>query len=134
MLVYNTGPSGNPTNAGAFSLGANGTIDLAGSPTISAYKGMLFFQDRNSVAQSHSLGGGGSLSLVGTIYMTNTIATMTTTPSHYQALSFSGHGGSTTTITGEVIVGALSLGGSSGITMNLNAAANYTIRQVALVN
>lgn len=134
MLVYNTGPSGNPTNAGSFNLGANGSINLVGSPTSSAYKGILFFQDRNSVAQSHSLGGGGSLSLVGTIYMTNTLATMTTTPSHYQSLSFSGHGGSSTTITGEIIVGTLSLGGSSGITMNLNAAANYTIRQIALVN
>ena len=134
MLVYNTGPVGNPTNAGAFNLGANGNIYLSGSPAASAYKGMLFFQDRNSVAQSHSLGGGGSLSLVGTIYMTNTIATMTTTPSQYQSLSFSGHGGSTTTITGEIIVGALSLGGSSGITMNLNAQALYNIRQVALVN
>jgi len=134
MLVYNTGPSGNPTNAGAFNLGANGSINLAGSPTSSAYQGILFFQDRNSAAQSHSLGGGGALSLVGTLYMTNTIGTMTTTPSQYQSLSFSGHGGSTTTITGEVIVGALSLKGSSGITMNLNAASNYTIRQVALVN
>lgn len=133
ILVYNTGPSGNSTNAGSFNLGANGSISLTGSPSGSAYKGILFFQDRNSVAQSHSLGGGGALSLIGTIYMTNTLATMTATPTQYQSLFMSGHGGSSTTILGEVIVGALTLGGTSGITMDLNPASNTTVRQVALV-
>ena len=133
MLVYNTGPAGNPTNAGTFNLGANGSIYLTGSPTSSVYKGILFFQDRNSVAQGHSLGGGGALTLIGTIYLTNTLATMTSSPSQYQALSLSGNSGSSTTIMGEIIVGTLSLGGTGGITMDLNAAANYTIRQVALV-
>ncbi len=133
MLVYNTGPSGNSSNAGAFNLGANGSIFLTGSPNSSAYEGILFFQDRSSQAQTHSLGGGGAISLVGTLYMTNTLATMTTTPTQYQSLSLSGHGGSNTTITGEVIVGALSMGGSSGITMNLNPASTTVVRQIALV-
>jgi len=133
MLVYNTGPSGNSTNAGTFDLGANGSIYLTGSPGSSSYKGILFFQDRSSVALSHSLGGGGAISLVGTIYMTNTLATMTATPSQYQSLSFSGHGGSSTTIQGEIIVGALSMGGSSGITMELNPGASVLVRQIALV-
>ena len=133
MLVYNTGPAGNASNAGAFDLGANGSISLTGSPNSSAYEGILFFQDRSSQAQSHSLGGGGSITLVGTLYMTNSIATMTSTPTQYQSLSLSGHGGSNTTITGEVIVGALSLSGSSGITMTLNSASTVTVRQIALV-
>lgn len=133
MLVYNTGATGTPTNAGAFNLGANGNISLVGSPTSSLYKGILFFQDHNSVAQSHSLGGGGSLSLVGTLYLTNTLATMTSTPTQYQTVQISGHGGSSTLIQGEIIVSALTLGGNGGIEMDLNSLAIYTIRQVSLV-
>lgn len=96
MLVYITGPAGNSTNAGAINLGANGSIYLTGPPTGSAYMGMLFFQDRSSVAQSHSLGGGGNLRLLGTIYPTNTLGTMSTTPAQYQSLSLQGGSGSST--------------------------------------
>jgi Flp pilus assembly protein TadG len=134
VLFYSTGTTSAPTHAGAFSLGANGNIYLTGSPTSSAYEGILFFQDRSSIAQSHSLGGGGDLELTGTLYLTNTLATMTSTPSQYQSVSLQGNSGSNTTITGEVIVSQLSLGGSSGITMDLNAAASYLVRQVALIN
>jgi len=133
MLVYNTGPSGSASNAGAFNLGANGSIDLVGSPTSSAYQGILLFQDRSSAAVSHSLGGGGNLQLMGTIYLTNTLATMTATPTQYQSLSLQGGSGNTTTIQGEIIVGALSMGGNGGITMDLNAAESTTVRQIALV-
>jgi hypothetical protein len=133
MLVYNTGPSANPSNAGPINLGANGSIFLTGSPSSSSYQGILFFQDRSSQAQAHSLGGGGALQLVGTIYLTNTRATMLGTPSHFQSLSLQGNPSSSTTIQGEIIVDALSLGGNAGITMNLSSTAAYVVSEVALV-
>jgi Putative Flp pilus-assembly TadE/G-like len=108
MLVYNTG---------VFSVGANGvsTADLVGSPAASAYEGILFFE--NGASQTHSIGGGGgSLSLTGTIYLPN------------QGLNLQG----VVTIRGELITGVLNLGGSSGITVNL-PASTYPARQVALV-
>jgi hypothetical protein len=133
MLVYNTGPAGNPANAGPFNLGANGSISLVGSPSGSAYKGILFFQDRASNAQTHSLGGGGSLNLLGTIYLTNTRSTMLGAPTQFQELDLQGTPGSTTYIDGEIIVGVLGLGGNAGITMNLNSNAALIVTQLAMV-
>lgn len=126
MLVYNTG-------TGTFSVGANSSATLVGSPAGSTYKGILFFQDRTAAAANHSLGGGGDISLSGTIYITNTVAIMKATPSKYQTLSLSGGSGSSTVIQGEIITSALILGGNGGITMNLNPAATLKVRQVALV-
>jgi hypothetical protein len=134
VLFYSTGLPANPTNAGAFNISANGTVDLVGSPASSSYKGVLFFQDRSSAAQSHSLGGGGSMTLQGTIYLTNTIATMSTTSTQYQSLTLQGGPGSGTLIDGEIIVGALGLGGNGNITMNLNSNSVIYVSQIALVN
>ena len=134
ILVYNTGPAGNPANAGAFNLGANGSINLVGSPSGSAYEGILFFQDRTSNAQAHSLGGGGNLTLIGTIYMTNTRATMLGTPTQFQELDLQGTPGSSTHIDGEIIVDVLGMGGNAGITMNLSSTATLIISEVAMVN
>jgi hypothetical protein len=130
VLFYNTGSAAKPTQAGPFNLSANGTINLIGSPTGSTYEGILFFQDRSSAAQSHTLGGGGQMTLQGTIYLNNTTMTATT----YQSLSLQGGPGSGTTIQGEIIVGTLALGGNGGITMNLNSTAAYIINEIALVN
>jgi hypothetical protein len=129
-LFYNTGPTPTPTTAGPFNLSANGTVNLVGSPTGSTYQGILFFQDRNSAAQSHTLGGGGQMTLQGTLYFNNT--TMTATK--YQSLSLQGGPGSGTTIQGEIITGTLSLGGNGSITMNLNSTAAYIVNEIALVN
>jgi hypothetical protein len=140
MLVYNTGPTSNPTNAGRFDISGTGSVDLVGSPTGSTYKGILFFQDRNSDAhidtnaQAHRMGGGGGMTLTGTIYLTNTLSTMFGTSGHYQALKLQGSPGSGTHIQGEIIVGVLDLGGNGGITMNLNSNAILYISQIALVN
>jgi Flp pilus assembly protein TadG len=138
MLVYNTGPAGTPTNSGQFSLTANGTITLVGSPIGSSYLGILFFQARNSVAHTgknaHSLGGNGSLTLLGTLYFTNTLATMKADATHYQEVDLQGTPGNTTLIQGEVIVGALGMGGNGSITMNLNSDKTLDVRQVAMVN
>jgi hypothetical protein len=58
---------------------------------------------------------------------------MLTTPSRFQTLDMSGNAGSSTHITGEIIVSALSLGGTPGIVMSLSALPNFIVRQVALV-
>jgi Flp pilus assembly protein TadG len=133
MMVYNTG-------TGLFTLTANGTINLTGAPATDAkYPSILLFQDRGSVAHvgtnkntGHILGGGGSLTLVGTLYMTNTRATMVADATHYQRLNLQGTPGSGTLIEGEIITDVLDLGGNGGIKMNLNNAS-YTVNQIALV-
>jgi hypothetical protein len=134
MMVYNTG-------TGTFQLTASGNINLVGAPATDAnYPSMLFFQDRGSQANNssikkgtpHAMGGGGSLTLTGTIYMTNTRATMLADSTHYQELDLQGTPGSGTKIEGEIIVDSLQLGGNGGITMNLNNAS-YTVSQIALV-
>ncbi len=134
MLVYNTG-------TGQFNLGANGSASLIGSPASSTYKGILLFEDRaapaNNVDQSphnqHTLGGGGDLTLIGTIYLTNTRDTTLANPKTYQELDLQGNSGNATKIDGEIIVDALQLGGTGGITMSLNSNASYIVSEVALV-
>ena len=133
MMVYNTG-------TGLFTLTANGSVNLTGAPANDAnYPSILLFQDHGSVANvgtnkntGHMLGGNGSLTLIGTLYFTNTRATMLTTSGHYQRLNLQGTPGSGTLIEGEIIADVLDLGGHGGITMNLNNAA-YTVNQIALV-
>jgi hypothetical protein len=133
ILVYNSG-------TGQINLGSNGSTNLIGSPASSTYENILFFEDRSAAANTtpnhnpHSLGGGGALQLQGTIYLTNTLATMSGDSTHYQELDLSGNSGNQTLIQGEIIVGVLGLGGTGGITMDLNPNATLVIRQVALVN
>jgi Flp pilus assembly protein TadG len=133
VLFYNTGSAAQPTNSGSINLSANGIVNLVGSPSGSAYKGMLFFEDRAADAQTHTLGGGGQMTLVGTIYLTNTLAMMATA-THYQGLTLNGGSGSGTLIQGEIIVGTLTMQGNGGITMDLNPNASLVVMQVALVN
>lgn len=134
IMVYNSG-------SGPINIGANGSSYLIGSPATSIYKNILFFEDRSAPANvsppiknANSLGGGGAMTLIGTLYFTNTKATMLATPSHYQELDISGNAGSGTLIQGEIIADVLSLGGTGGIQMDLNPFASLIISQVALVN
>jgi Flp pilus assembly protein TadG len=131
VMIFNSG-------TGQINIGSNGNVDLIGSPASSPYKNILFFEDHTSGANTgknaHSMGGGGNLSLKGTIYLTNTLATMQGNAATYQELDLQGNPGSATTIQGEIIVGALGLGGNGGITMNLNSSSTLLVRQVALVN
>jgi hypothetical protein len=144
MLVYMTGPSspsGNQT--GLISVGANGNASLIGSPScatppcaaspVTSYKGILFFVDRSAAPQTHSMGGGGTMTVIGTFYAPELLSVMKASAAQYQTLSLQGTPGGTTNITGEIIVGALALGGNSGITMTLSGLPT-PVRQVALVN
>jgi hypothetical protein len=133
MLVYNTG-------TGLFIIGANGSANLVGSDSTSVYKGILLFEDRSAPAnttkntQAHILGGNSTMSLTGTIYITNSLSIMQATPSQYQLVQLQGGGGNNTLIQGEIIASQLLLGGNGTIVMNLNPAATTPVRQVALVN
>ena len=62
-------------------IGSNGDINLIGAPSSSSYKGILFFVDRNAGSRSERLGGGGSMTLYGTIYTTNSKSNMGLTSS-----------------------------------------------------
>jgi Flp pilus assembly protein TadG len=132
MVVFNH-------SGGQFSVGSNGDVNLTGSDANSNYRGILFFQDRNSPATTHTLGGGGSLNLSGTLYMTNCDGTdaqcvgQAMTSNLYQTLRISGHAGSTTLIRGEVIASAVDLRGGGSIQMSLSPAKLPSIRSVALV-
>lgn len=146
MMVYMTGPAtsvaklgctpaSTAANVGQISVGANGSVSLIGSPINGTYKNVLFFIDRSAGTQSHTLDGGGGLTLVGTVYMTDTLGQMDPTGcSQHQDLTMQGNPGSSTLVTGEIIVSTLTLGGTPGIVMNLNPLALTVVRQIALVN
>jgi Flp pilus assembly protein TadG len=140
MVVFNSGTGNNDifnfvANAGASSPG----IVLHGPPDDSIWDGILFYEDPTSAGGSHTglpggnpghqVWGGGTLSLTGTIYINSRSGV---TSSSYQALTLGGAAGSSTTVTGEIIVNTLSLGGGGTINMNLSSVTRL-VRQVALV-
>jgi hypothetical protein len=128
ILVYMTG-SGSPASIGAITVKSNSIVNLVGSPNGSVDKGILFFADRNAAAQTHSLDGGGGLTLTGTIYTNSSNNTSTV----YQTVHFQGNAGSSTVLSGEIITSALDLQGTPGIVMNLNSTVSYKLNKVALV-
>ena len=139
MMVFNTGNGNGDLFSFSSNAGTKGSIDLVGSDSGSTYKGILFFEDRSAGAHTgvggnkgHSLQGGASITLHGTIYITNSRATMISTPGQYQNLSIQGNPSGTTTVIGEIIVSSLSLGGNGAIRMRL-PPDTVTVREVALV-
>ena len=145
MLVYDTGPLSHGCDAsGGFTIDTNSNdtfygagvsaSNLTGAPA-APYYGILFFEDRNACAQTHTLGqGNGCFSIVGTIYITNTLAIMTATPSQYQEVDYHGTPCSTTSNYGEIIVSQLTVKGTSGLNMGLVPNGFLKVRQVALVD
>jgi len=73
------------------------------------------------------------MSISGTIYLTNSLSLVTSSPAIYPSVLLQGTPGNATHITGEIITDALQLGGNGGIVMTLNPASTLHIRQVALV-
>ncbi len=115
MMVYLT------STAGTVNIGANATASMTGSSTSSVWEGLLFYEDRGSSNIGASLGGGGSMSLTGTIYLPT------------QTLSLQGGSGSGTLLQGEIVVDKLSLGGNGSITMDLNPNLKLPVIRIALV-
>jgi hypothetical protein len=126
MVVFNAGSA-------SFNVGSNGTASLVGPPVTSTkYEGILFWESRNITAGvAHSFGGGGNMTLQGTIYANMLDANVTY--KNYQSVTLQGNSGSNTSITGEIITNVLQLGGSGTIVMNLSSAKIKNVRQVALV-
>jgi hypothetical protein len=87
-------------------------------------------------AQINDLGGGGKLTIAGTLYFTNSFepgkGDLAGDPA-YQKLSLGGNSGSSTQILGQILVDSLNLGGTSGIKMTLNPFAVHPIRKLALI-
>jgi hypothetical protein len=153
MLVYNSPSTPISTTQDIFEITANsgqmppaganfpdpanncpsGGNCLVGSPLNGTYLGMLFFQNRSiATTLTHSFAGGGGLSLTGTIYLTHTAAS-TLVDGTYQGVNLQGNSGGATKVAGMIITDVLSLGGTSGVTMNLIASPVFQVSQVALV-
>lgn len=144
MLIYDTGPaSGGCDASGGFTIDTNSNdvfygagvsaTNLTAAPS-APYYGILFFEDRNACANTHVIGqGNGCFSLVGTIYITNTLAIMQNNPSQYQTVDYHGTPCSNTQNYGEIIVSALSMQGTASLNMGLVPQGSLKIRQVALV-
>jgi hypothetical protein len=158
MLVYDSGPPGSTVNnnpAGGFTIDTNVTAALQG-PTITThiaqgvngcpnlngcdvptapYYGVLFWEDRTANANTDTLGAGnGCFSLVGTVYITNTLSIMLADSTHHQVVNYHGTPCSGTVNQGEVIVSQLSLAGNVSISMGLYPYGFLEVRSVALVN
>jgi Flp pilus assembly protein TadG len=119
MVVYNTG-------TGPFSIVSNSNARLVGADNNSFYKGILFFEDRNAVALTHTLGGGGAIVLTGALYITNWLTVMQAQPNQYQTLNLGGNAG--IQINGSIVVGALAMAGTSYVTFNLTGPSLLTRR------
>jgi hypothetical protein len=132
-IASNSGKINNVTYPDAAHNCATGGNCLVGSPTNSTYEGILFFQNRaTATTLTHSFSGGGGLTLIGTVYLTHTAASIKI-DGKYQSVNLQGNSGGTTKVQGEIITDVLSLGGNSTITMNLIATPTFQVRQVALV-
>jgi len=124
MVVYNTG-------TGTFSIVSNSNAHLVGSDNNSFYAGILFFEDRNAVALTHNVGGGGAIVLTGALYITNWLTVMQAQPTQYQTLNLGGNAG--IQINGSIVVGALSMAGTSYVTFNLAFGPSLATRRIGLV-
>jgi hypothetical protein len=67
------------------------------------------------------------------MYFSNPWISSHTDMSIFQTLQLQGNPGSTTTIIGQIITDALSLGGNAGIKMQLDPSSTLIVRQIALV-
>jgi hypothetical protein len=133
MLVLNSGNAAGDVISFSGNAGSKGGITLKGADPGLPYESILFFQDRTSVAHTHTLQGGGSITLTGTIYLTNPWTAAHTNMSQFQTLSLGGNSGGTTTLIGQIIVDALQISGTSGVVMQLSPTATPNVRRIALV-
>jgi Flp pilus assembly protein TadG len=147
LLIYNTGSGSDDI----FEVGANGNAYLVGPPNDSVYKGIVLFQDRDPSAgphnstpgsKPHRLGGGGAMTLIGTVYATRWETCPGSNPScsrmlpgttNYQAVDIRGTAGNTTQIVGMIITSVLQMGGGGIIKMTLDPSYRLNIIHCALV-
>jgi Flp pilus assembly protein TadG len=150
----NTGWTGNVlfyfTGGGQLNIGSNfgsacfdsvvnptGTVrcSLIGAPAGSAYEGILFFNERTATGAPFvfaSFGGGGGLSMTGSIYATNS-SKAGYPDTGYQNIIFKGGSGSATNVIGEIVTDTLQVNNNTNITMTLSSQSLPKVRQVALI-
>jgi hypothetical protein len=128
MLAPCTGPYGDPYLAES----------LPDPPTLGEQRGFLFFQDRSNTAQNQSWGGGGSFLLAGTMYFHSCNSSGTgvncgATPTYYSdSFTLQGGSGSSTYMLGDIVADNVTLGGNSGITMDLNTTTAFNILKASI--
>ena len=111
---------------------------LGTSNPIGEQRGILFFQNRSQSANPQ-WGGGGQFLLAGTMYFHQCVTSgpdrgTNCSPSAYNTtLSLGGNAGSGTYNLGGMVVDRLSMGGTSGITMDLNPNAMFGTPKAALL-
>ncbi len=99
---------------GSLDLSGNGTYSVT-APTSGTYQGLAVFYDRGNTA-TLALSGNGSDDFTGTIYAKSAAATL------------SGNGG-TEQVDALVIVNTLTMNGNGGVSIDYQAAENYSVRQ-----
>jgi hypothetical protein len=104
----------------------------------------LFFQDRSAKGVQPDWGGGGQFLLAGTMYFHSCNSSGSgvscspppipaTSASYYQDIfSLSGNSGAGTYVLGEIVADNLTLGGTSGINMDLNPTTAFSILKASL--
>jgi Flp pilus assembly protein TadG len=112
--------------------------------SIGEQRWFLFFQDRSAIAVQPQWGGSGQFLLAGTMYFhsckSNGEGVSCTPPpnpatasSYYQDIfSMQGSAGSGTYVLGEIVTDNLTLGGTSGIVMDLNPTTAFNILKASL--
>ena len=106
--------------------------------SIGEQRWFLFFQDRSAQGVQPQWGGGGQFLLAGSMYFHSCNASGTgvgcgSAPTYYdEAFSLSGNSGAGTYVLGEIVTDNLSLGGTSGINMDLNPTSAFNILKASL--
>ena len=112
--------------------------------SIGEQRWFLFFQDRSAKAVNPSWNGGGQFLLAGTMYFHSCNAAGTgvgctppppspSTSDYYQDIfNLQGNSGSGTYVLGEIVADNLTLGGTSGIVMDLNPTTAFNILKASL--
>jgi hypothetical protein len=161
VKCINSGPGAStvPANLlnGGAGLNINGNILLGpcvgyygdpqgvgAAPAVGEQRGFLFFQDRSARGVLPSWGGGGQFLLAGTMYFHSCNSSGTgvgcsppsvpaTASDYYQDIfSLSGNSGAGTYVLGEIVTDNLTLGGTSGINMDLNPSTAYNVLKASL--
>ena len=132
LLAPCTGPGGTPGPYG------DPYEYLGLTDPLGEQRGFLFFQDRSYTNMDQSWGGGGSFLLAGTMYFHSCNSAGTGTgcgaAGTYYTDSFSlqGNSGSSTYVLGDIVADNVTLGGSSGITMDLNTTVAFNILKASI--
>jgi len=126
--------------------GPNGVAGPYGDPyeylgqtdPLGEQRGFLFFQDRSQQNANQSWGGGGSFLLAGTMYFHSCNAAGTgigcgAAGTYYtDSFTLQGNSGASTYVLGDIVADNLILGGSSGITMDLNTSVTFNILKASI--